>query len=389
MTRRGWLASTATAALWPRLAAAAPAGRLAAVELYKIPVNHRGDWLLVRLRTDQGLTGIGDASHGRDANTAQAVREIFHQMRGKTFSDIEPLRNLVKESDNTHSRAAAMSAIEQAMWDIAGQAFGVPAYNLFGGALRTSIRNYANINRCTTDRTPTGFSKWAEHAVRHGFDAIKLAPYDGMPKDPAAKEAHTQQGTACAKAVRATIGDSREVLIDAHSHFTVDRGVQLAAELAPLRLFWLEEVCRGIPELARIHRAAKMPTAGGESIYGTKGFYPYITGNAVDIVMPDIKYGGGLLELKKIAAMADGAGLQVSPHGPASPVGNIAAAHVCATIPNFLILEFGYGEVEWRAEVIEPAEQLHKGHIQLTDKPGFGVRLNDRLLQQRAERLQL
>lgn len=380
--------SAATGAL-PLAGLAAAGGRLKDVELYRLPVNHRGDWLLVRVHTDQGLVGVGDASHGRDSDTAVALRELFGQMRGKSFSEVEALRGLVKVSDRTHSRAAAMSAIEQAMWDIAGQAYGVPVYALFGGALRTSIRNYANINRCTTDRTPAGFAKWAEHAVRNGFDAVKLAPYDGMPRDPAAKEEHTRKGTECVKAVRAAMGDQREVLIDAHSHFSVDRGIQLAGELEPLRLFWLEEVCRGIPELARVDRAAKMPTAGGESIYGTKGFYPYIAGGAVDILMPDIKYGGGLLELKKIAAMGDGAGLQVSPHGPASPVGNIAAAHVCATLSNFLILEFGYGEVEWRAEVTEPAEQLRNGLIELTDRPGFGLRLNERFLKQRAERVKL
>jgi galactonate dehydratase len=111
-------------------------------------------------------------------------------------------------------------------------------------------------------------------------------------------------------------------------------------------------------------------------ILGVKGFYPSIKAEAVDIVMPDVKFCGGMLELKKIAAMAEGAGLLTSPHGPASPVGNVAAAHVCATLPNFNILEFSYGEVPWRAELIEPAERIVDSALPLSDAPGFGIALN-------------
>jgi galactonate dehydratase len=121
-----------------------------------------------------------------------------------------------------------------------------------------------------------------------------------------------------------------------------------------------------------------MPTAGGESIFGVDGFYPYIAAHAVDIVMPDVKICGGIWELKKIAALAEGAGLQVSPHGPASPVGNVAAAHVSATLPNFLILELSFGEVPWRAELIDPPERIVNSGIQLSDRPGFGISLNQK-----------
>src|SRR5262249_7519968 len=119
-------------------------------------------------------------------------------------------------------------------------------------------------------------------------------------------------------------------------------------------------------------------TAGGENIQGVAGFYPYIRAEAVDIVMPDVKICGGMLELKKIAALAEGAGLATSPHGPASPIGNLAAAHVVATIPNCNILEVSYGEVPWRAELIDPPEQIDKSALVLSERPGFGVRLNEK-----------
>ncbi len=109
-----------------------------------------------------------------------------------------------------------------------------------------------------------------------------------------------------------------------------------------------------------------------------RGFYPYIAAKAVDIVMPDVKYCGGMLQLKEISALAEAAQLQVAPHGPASPVGNVAAAHVCAGMPNFLILEHSYGEVPWRAELIDPPEALINGRMRLTQRPGLGIDINRR-----------
>ncbi|HXJ39967.1 MAG TPA: enolase C-terminal domain-like protein, partial [Bryobacteraceae bacterium] len=112
--------------------------------------------------------------------------------------------------------------------------------------------------------------------------------------------------------------------------------------------------------------------------YGVKGFLPYINAGSVDIVMPDVKYCGGMLELKKVASLAEAAGLRVSPHGPASPVGNAAAAQVCAGMPNFLILEFSFGEVPWRAELIDPPEEGDKGFLRISSRPGLGIRLNEK-----------
>jgi galactonate dehydratase len=212
---------------------------------------------------------------------------------------------------------------------------------------------------------------------------VKLAPFDEMPRNVADAEViedFTVRGIACAEAVRRAIGPKRDLLIDVHSHLDLRRGLDLARRIEPLNLFWIEEVTPAEPieNLAAINHEAKAPTAGGESILGVKGFYPYIRDQAVDIVMPDPKYCGGLLELKKIAAMAEGAGLQVSPHGPATPVGTMAAAHVSATLPNFLILEHSYGEVPWRAEFIDPPETIVESALTVADRPGFGIELNER-----------
>ena len=381
MTRRRLLQSLSVAPL-ARADREAAKVTVTALELFRVKVNRRGDWLLARLSTSAGITGIGEASQsGRDEETAKRLGQFFDLLKGRGVFDIEWLRGAAKPQNRP--AATALSALEQCLWDIQGKLFGVPCYDLFGGPLGTRIRNYANINRSTEDRSPSGFAKMAERAVQTGFDAVKLAPFDGMPRDRSKAEDFTRLGIECARAVRQAIGPKRDLLIDAHSNFDLERGLDLARRFEPLNLFWLEEVTPAKPldNLAAINRAARMPTAGGESIYGVKGFYPYIAAQAVDILMPDVKYCGGMLELKKIAALAEAAALPVSPHGPASPVGNIAAAHVSATLANFLILEFSYGEVPWRAELIDPPEQLTNGCLELSRRPGLGITLNQNTLR--------
>ena len=386
MTRRDWMFGAPIGVA----ATAAARGQTSAlkitagdVEIFTVHVNARGNWVLARLASSVGLTGIGEASHGKnDALTIRCLRQFAASLKGRSIFDIEWLREQAAPeiANGGTSAACALSALEQCSWDIIGQALNLPVYDLFGGALRTSIRIYANINRSTDPRTPAGFASMAERAIAAGFTAVKLAPWDDMPADlsNAAKvEEITQLGIDRAAAVRKAIGPERDLLLDAHSKFDLERGLKLLPRVAPLKLFWLEEVTPP-PGLPAIRRAELMPTAGGEVRYGAKAFYPYITAGSVDIVMPDVKYCGGMLELKKVASLAQAAGLKVSPHGPASPVGNAVAAQVCATMPNFLILEFSFGEVPWRAELIDPPEDAKGGRLMVTARPGLGIRLNEK-----------
>jgi galactonate dehydratase len=378
------------AAAMPAFAAQpSSAPTIESLEAFRLPVNKRGDWIIIRLKASNGLTGIGDASQsGHDDETIAWLKRLLDLLRGRSVFDIawfrEASRALIAQSPGAHAIVAA-SAIEHCLWDLAGKTLGVPTYDLFGGKLRDSVRLYANINRSTDPRTPDGFAAMAGRAVAAGFTAVKLAPFDEISLTEITREERdrlTDRGVACAEAVRAAIGLDHDLLIDTHSRFGLEDGLKLAERLKPLNLFWLEEVTPADPpaNLAAINRAAPMPTAGGESLLGVAGFYRYIAAGAVDTVMPDVKACGGMLEVRKIAAIAEGAGLKVSPHGPASPVGNLAAAHVSATLPNFSILEFSFGEVPWRADLLEPAERVADGALHLTDAPGFGAQLNEQLL---------
>lgn len=396
--RRSVLQALAAAPLLAAPSLAAAASKQAAkftisdMELVHVRVNKRGNWVIPRLKTTNGLTGLGDASQSTsDEQCILFLKQYLGMLRGRSIFDIAwfrrataPIRAANGGGYGRNPSSMAASALEQCLWDLQGKALGLSAYELFGGRIQERLRVYANINRSTDDRTPAGFAANARRAVDAGFDAIKLASFDGMPAriaDRAQLEQFMTLGIDCAQAVRDVIGSGRALLVDAHSHFNRQDGLELARRFEPLNLYWLEEVCPPEPvdDLVAINMAAKMPTAGGEEIHGVKGFYPYIKAGAVDIVMPDVKVTGGMLELKMIAALAEGAGLMCSPHGPASPVGNAAAGHVMATVPNFELFEFSFGEVPWRAEIVDPPERIENSALILPDRPGLGYTINDKL----------
>ena len=165
----------------------------------------------------------------------------------------------------------------------------------------------------------------AEGAAAAGFDAVKLAPFDGIPRNTTNSdeiEKYVKLGIECAVAVRQALGEKRDLLVDLHSHFNKAQSPDIAKRLEHLNLFWLEEVTphTAIEDMAAVKRAIKMPSAAGEQLYGVKEFYGFVAAAAVHTLMPDIKYCGGMLELKKIAALGEAVGMHVSPHGPASPM---------------------------------------------------------------------
>jgi galactonate dehydratase len=156
-------------------------------EAFRVKVNQRGDWVLLRTKTSSGLTGLGDCSQsGDDPKVLALLDEYRRQLRGRSIFAVEELRQWSRPQIAKHGRpaAVALSAVEQSLWDVQGQVLGVPTYQLFGGKLRSSVRQYANINRMTIDRSPAGFARSAELAVAAGFDAVKMAPFDGIPAGP-------------------------------------------------------------------------------------------------------------------------------------------------------------------------------------------------------------
>lgn len=358
------------------------------VEPIVVHVNHRGDWVFVQVHTDTGLVGLGEGSHsGNDALLLTVLEQYGARLKGANPLQIEAIWQQLVRRHGGRVEHTALSALEQALWDIMGQHLGVPVHILFGGALRERLRLYANINRHVKDRSPEGFARAARQAADQGFTAIKLAPFDELRAPDHIRtgpKAAWRAGVARVEAVRAAIGDEVELAVDCHSRMEASEAIIVAEALADCNLFWYEEpVSHTLPEdLARVTSAAPMPTASAESVFGVEGFAPFLTQRVVDVIMPDVKHDGGLLETKRIAGAARMNQILVAPHQPAGPIASAATAQVISTVSNFYILEYAWGEVGWRAKLLDPIERIEDGYLVLSNEPGLGHRLNPETVQQ-------
>jgi galactonate dehydratase len=347
-----------------------------------LQVNRRGDWLFVQVETDDGIVGVGEASHsGNDALCATILGQFAAALIGKDPRRIAQIRQSLRKIDGGRVYNTALSGVEQALWDILGQKLGVPVHVLFGGAMRERLRLYANINRHVNERTLEGFARAARQAVDEGFTAIKLAPFDELrPGDHirTGPKAAWRPGVERVRAVRAAIGDEIELAVDCHGRMERAEALIVAGELADCRLFWYEEpVPHSLPaDLRLITETIPMPTASAESIFGIENFRPFLVERTVDAIMPDVKHCGGLLELAEISAAARMNRILVAPHNPAGPLSTAATAQVASTMSNFYILEYAWGEVDWRADLLSPAERIEDGYLILSQEPGLGHRLN-------------
>jgi len=356
--------------------------KITAITLDKVAVTKRGNWQFVRVHTDEGLVGLGEASQGgNDAAVAYVLeQQIAPALAGHNPLDVEPFFQRFQALGAHRSGATALSAVEQALWDLAGQVHGQPVWRLLGGRLRPRVWVYANINRSTWDRSPDSFADNARQAVARGFRAVKLAAFDDVPRlDTPQAYATIQLGIDRVLAVREAVGPEVHVLLDCHSHFNAAWAIRVARELEPARLFWYEDpVPRSdLDGLARVHATIEQPVATGETLFGREGFWELLTRRALDVAMPDVKHCGGIAELRRIAAMAETAHVQVAPHNPSGPVAMAATVHAVAALPNFSILEYAFGEVPWRETLIAPAETIVDGYYAVPDTPGLGVRLDD------------
>lgn len=369
-------------------AVARPAVKITSVELWPVKATERTVWLLLRLRSDAGVDGLGEASDafGISGTTAENVVRMqmeldrqFAGLRGRSPFDVEYFRQNTTLG-NLLARTVH-SALEQAMWDMAGKVLDVPVYALLGGKVRDRLPVYANINRTTKPRTPAGFAATAKRAVAEGFRALKLAPWDNFVDS----EAFVAQGVDCLFAVREAVGKDVKIMTDCHSFFTVERAVAVAKRLEPMGLDWYEEPVapERTAETLAIRKGIRQEMAGGEFLFGVGGFAPLCREKAVHVIMPDVKHCGGMLEMTRIAAMAAVFGVTVAPHNPTGPVATAASVQLCAGMKNFRILELQWGEVSWRGELVRPAERFVDGTIAVPEGPGFGVTLNEALAREK------
>ena len=362
------------------------------LEIHQVDASKRGNWIFVQIHTDAGHSGLGEASQsGNDGLVIAALQQLGPKIKGLDPTQVEVIweqlarGSAIFSGDSGRIGATALSAIDQALWDLAGKAMGVPAWQLMGGKRRDKIRLYANLNRGTDDRTPQGFADAAKRAVDAGFQAVKSTPFDEvqwrrMDRDGYARDA--ERGIERLEKTRAAIGDEIELLVDCHGRFDLATAFKVAEKVRPLDLYWFEEPVprEQVDALRQLRLHSGQTIAGGEAFFGREGFWDYIVEGAVDVLMPDVKHAGGISECRRIAALAEVAQLPISPHSPAGPVSTMAGVHLAATIANFTVLEHAFGEVDWRDKLVTPAENIVDGFIAVPDTPGLGIELDEAVI---------
>lgn len=343
----------------------------------------RRTWLFVEVHTDEGVIGIGEASQSRlDAGVAAAIEEMKPFYLGKDpVGLVRPqTKQWLANPFAGRVRYAAASGIEMALWDLAGKALEQPLHALLGGAIRQQIPLYANLSQATPSRSPEDLATTAAAAVADGFDAVKIYPF------PQAGEVAPHRGVALTRAeidlaeariraVREAIGPDVALHTDWAWALTPGDAAAVAERLLPYDLFWIEEpfATDDPQEFAALRRQIRPRMAGGEQLSEVLPFRQLFEARAIDVVMPDVKWIGGISGFLEIASLAAAFDVEVSPHNMSGPVATAACVHLSAVLDSFLTLEYGYAGVPWRADLVRGTEVVEDGTIPLPTAPGLGI----------------
>jgi galactonate dehydratase len=315
-----------------------------------IRVTPKTLWSFIEVETADGLCGIGEATFFRGAHDFPKVTSQFSaQLVGKPLMAIEDKALWPQESDTTGW--AVLSALEQASLDLCGQMIGAPVSALLGPALHDKIPLYANINRRTTDRAPAGFIASVQKARKDGFTKFKIAPFDGIEPGATPDAALFEAGTSRIRAAHAAMEGQGTLMVDCHWRLDLDHALKVLDLAVELGLGWIECPVPETPETLadlRVFKArcgvAGIAVAGGEQ--GTcQAYFERILGEGVyDIIMPDVKYVGGIKQLVQLAKLAQAHDVQFAPHNPSGPVAHLASLHAMRVTPNLAMLEHQYDE---------------------------------------------
>ncbi len=363
------------------------------VRFAEVKASEATTWTFVEVYDGEGTVAVAEITCG--GNTAEAVRltvELAGRLKGREIADegdVEGMLGLaVSDMQANMALATAVSGLRTAVSDLRAQRRGITLAEELGGTPQESVLLYANVNRhlLTRDRSPASFGRAAELAVSRGFRIVKCAPFDGVGP-PSTREAIldvARVGIERVAAVRAAVGDDVMVLVDCHSRFERHTAPLVAEQLAKSNIGWFEEPVEPMKDaegLAAIAREVSMITAGGESGYGREFFRAIVECGALNVVMPDVKYCGGLAEARAAGIAAMDAGGDVSLHSPSGPVSLIGGGHATAAMPGVIHLEHAVYEADWRAELVRPYERVEGGRLWMPDGAGLGAVLNEAVVE--------
>lgn len=352
------------------------------------------NWTLLKIVTDEGFTGVGEATNWPGSQIVEAAAIEA----GQRIIGLDPMRTdfiwtkLYRDLNWVGPFGASMcaiSGIDMALLDLKAKVLGVPMYELLGGAYRNKIRLYANYWFTGGGHNAKDYAVQAKKVMEAGFLGVKFDPFahvnylygEDLNTDLGLTREQQNRAFEVSKAVREAIGPDADLMIETHAMLNFKTAVTMAERLAELDITWYEEPAG--PESASTLRAmreripSKVSICVGERHYTRYGIRELLEKNVVDVIMPDITRCGGPSEMKRMATMAEVYNVQLAPHNPNGPLSTLSSAHVCAAVPNFFRQEFMFTDVPWRDTVIDHPiqEMIRDGYLHLSQRPGLGVDL--------------
>ena len=361
--------------------------KIRSIELFQVPPR----WLFLKMTTESGIVGWGEpVVEGRAATVAACVKEMTPFIIGKNAGDVEDVFQMLYRTGFYRGGpilTSAISGIEQAMWDIKGKFYNAPVYDLLGGKVRDKIEVYRWIGGDHPRDTATA----AKEAVAQGYHAIKMNATDELRWiDTYDKLDATVERVA---AIREAVGDKLRIAVDFHGRVHKTMAKVLINKLEPYNLMFVEEpvLCENEEEFLEFSRTCHIPIATGERNFTRWGFKSMLTRGGVDIIQPDVSHAGGILETRKIAAMAEAFDVSVALHCPLGPIALAACLQVDFTTPNAFIQEqsagIHYNEGYDLLNYLKNPEVFRyvDGYASRLEGPGLGIEIDEDYVRKMAE----
>lgn len=354
------------------------------------------NWSLLKIETDEGVTGIGEWVGG------QSVSGLKAQLVGKDPLNVNRLHH-----DLLWGMQGRGAGVEIALWDLKGKAAGLPVYALLGGKLRDRIRMYCDCHagafwtredyarrwdevrasgKLDAVYEPEAYVAQAKQVVADGFTAIKFDvdvanPWKLDAYDRSISRKEHEHIVTCIEKVREAIGPYVDLAIDLHGSFNLPDALRICKDVEHLDLLWLEDPIRwewgNVDALAKVTMQTETPICTGEILYGAKLHRDLLEKGACDLLEPDIPKSGGPIEIRRIAEMAEMHHVSIAPHNMSSPLTAIAGAHICGTIPNFLALEYHSANIPLWSSMLSVKDPIQDGYLAVPDGPGLGVEIDE------------
>ena len=351
-------------------------------------------WTLVKVETDEGIHGIGEAQ--LPIGVGDVLQRIEGLIVGQDPRQVIPLAQRIYRGLSGHgstggSIVLALSGVELALWDLQGKITGLPLWQLLGGKYRDRVRMYADTGM-PGNRSPAAYADGVLERVEDGYTVVKVdidnsapADYRADPHNRALSRREVDFMSAVSHAAYEALPDHVDLCLDLHWCYQTADALRVARRLEDIDILWLEDPTppENLEALKYVTDHTSVPIACGENHWLSHGLRPMVESRAADIITPDIPRFGGIQEGRKVAELCEQHYLSFAPHNICTPVGTLASAHVCANAPNFLALEHHGLDCPWWDDIAADwgGPVVDDGYITLPDRPGIGVELNEELLR--------